>query len=216
MDTPLFDSTAGALRFALNFTSSPPSPVMNRMMADGQLLRVEMEDGSKVTVSPGHLRRGQVQIPRGLDGAGQAALIAKQLDHLQPIQKACVIARYKEWKLSCSCRAPCCSGYRKNPVWSIEITHICAYLKDHAELSRIKGRKGLSTPPQMRMALVERFFVPEKILVLAELADACGVTPQTVITHKKPIERFLYDTLRDGICKVDEILNVIGIVGSTY
>jgi hypothetical protein len=186
---------------------------MNRMIADGQLLRVEREDGSKVTVAAGQRRGPQGEVPRGLDGAGQAALIAKQLDCLQPVEKDCVIARYKDWKLPCSCRSPCCSGYRKNTEWSLAITQICAHLKDHAELSRIKGRKGLSTPPQMRMALVERFFVPEKLLVIAELAEVCGVTPQTVITHKKPIETFLYETLRTGIIQVDQILNELGIVG---
>lgn len=211
--TCLFDSTGAALLFALNFTSSTPRPVMNRMVADGMLRLVEKEDGRKVVVAKRGSPKQQREALRGLDGAGQAALIAKQLDYLEPAQKDCVIARYKAWKLPCSCRAPCCSGYRKNPAWSQAISRICVSLKEDAELSRIKGRKGLSTPPQMRTALVERFFVPEKLLVIAELAERCGVTPQTVMTHKQPIEKYLYETLRLGISQMDQILNQLGIVG---
>lgn len=214
MTAPLFDSTAGALRFALNFSSPSPRPVMNKMIADGSLKRVEREDGTKVTVQRrGPPGRRQAEGLRGLDGAGQAALIAKQLDYLQPIQKDCVIARYKSWTLPCSCRSPCCSGYRKNSGWQVAVDRICLHLKENAELSRIKGRKGLSTHPQMRMALVERFFVPEKIVALSEIAERCGVTTQTVINHKQPIEMHLQETLRLGISQIDQILNVLGIVG---
>lgn len=182
---------------------------MNKMIADGQIVRVEMEDGRKVTRS----RRRSSELPRGLDGAGQAALIVKQLDYLEPEQKDCVIAKFTHWKVPCSCRAPCCAGFRKNDAWSAAITRICQHLRDQAELTRTKGRRGLSTPPQMRMALVERFFVPEKILVIAELAEVCGVSSQTVITHKQPIETHLYSTLRLGMAQMDQILNTLGIVG---
>lgn len=182
---------------------------MSKMIADGQLVRVELEDGRRVTRG----QRRSSELPHGLEGAGQAALIVRQLDYLEPPQKDCVIARFKSWKLPCTCRAPCCAGFRKNQEWSAAITRICEHLKEHAELSKIKGRRGLSTPPQMRMALVERFFVPEKLLVIAELAEVCGVSPQTVIAHKTPIETHLYSTLRLGLAQMDQILNTLGIVG---
>lgn len=212
MDSPLFDSTHGALRFALNYAGAAPRPIMNKMMADGTLLRKELPDGRRITT--GSLMRKSKNPPlRGLDGAAQAAMIARQLDYLTEPQRDCVVAKFKHWVLPCACRSPCCSGYRKNPGWNEAVTRLCAHLKDHAELSRIKGRKGLSTHPQMRRALVERFFVTGKIIILAELAERCNVTPQTVITHKKPIELHLLEQLNAGLGQLDEILSTLGIVG---
>lgn len=205
----LFDSTHSALRFALNYDGATPRPVMNKMMADGKLVRVELEDGRRITRG----RRPRTEPLRGLDGAGQAAMIAKQLDYLTPAQKDCVIAQYKHWVLPCACRSPCCSGYRKNPGWNEAVERLCQHLKEDAELLRRHGRKGLSTHPQMRRALVERFFVPAKTMIIAELAERCGVTPQTVITHKKPIEAYLTAALREGIGHLDRILNDLDLVG---
>ncbi len=208
----LFDSTHAALRFALNYAGATPRPVMNKMMADGSLVRKELEDGTRITTGRQMLRRQRTGL-RGLDGAGQAGMIAKQLDYLTPAQKDCTIAHFKDWLLPCSCRNPCCSGYRRNPGWVEAVDRLCVHLKEQAELSRVRGRKGLSTHPQMRRALVERFFVPGKTIIIAELAERCGVTSQTVITHKKPIEEYLADALRDALTQLDQILNTLGIVG---
>jgi len=184
---------------------------MSKMMADGALVRKELEDGTRITTA---MRPRRTEPLHGLDGAAQAAFILRQLDGLTQPQKDCVIAQYKAWVLPCACRNPCCSGYRKNAGWSEAVDRLCEHLKTTAELSRIKGRKGLSTHPQMRRALVERFFIPGKVLILAELAERCGVTPQTVITHKKPIEEHLRITLREALAQVDQILCTLGIVGS--
>lgn len=213
--TALFDSTHSALRFALNYEASTPRPMMNKMAADGQLQRKEVErEGKKIKVTVGGQMRRRANAPlRGLDGAGQAALIAKQLDYLTDPQKNCTIAQYKAWVLPCACKSPCCSGYRKNHGWNRAVEELCIHLRDEAELSRIKGRKGLSTHPTMRRSIVERFFVPGKRMNLTELAEQCGVTSQTIITHKKPIELFLSDTLREATSHLDTILNTLGIVG---
>jgi len=214
--TALFDSTHSALRFALNYSASTPRPTMNKMAADGSLQRKEIvtPGGKKIKVTTGSQMRRMANAPlRGLDGAAQAALIAKQLDYLTDPQKNCVIAQHKAWVLPCACKSPCCSGYRKNTGWNKAVEELCTHLRDEAELSRVKGRKGLSTHPTMRRAIVERFFVPGKRMVLSELAEQCGVTQQTIITHKKPIEQFLTDTLREAMTHLDTILNTLGIVG---
>lgn len=205
----LFDSTSAALRFALNYSGAMPRPVMNKMTADGSPQRKELGDGTRVTA----VRRRRNEPLRGLDGAAQAAMIAKQLDYLSPSQKDCVIAQHKQWVLPCSCRSPCCSGYMRNPGWAEAVERLCLHLKEQAELTRVRGRKGLSTPPMMRKALVERFFIPGRAMVLSELADRCDVTPQTVITHKKLIESELEAQLRAGMVSLDQILSTIGIVG---
>jgi hypothetical protein len=185
---------------------------MNKMLADGVLVRKGLECGAGVAPCK-VMRRRSTEGLRGMDGVGQAAMIAKQLDHLTGPQKDCTIGQYMNWVLPCECRNPCCSGYRKNPPWAQAIGRLCTHLKETAELSRIKGRKGLSTHPIMRLALVERFFVPGKTIILADLAEQCSVTPQTVITHKKPIEQHLKETLDDAVIQLDQILSNLGIVG---
>lgn len=211
---PLFDSTHSALRFALNYSGSTPRPVMNKMMADGSLMRKELEDGTKITIGKGMRRSRRNEPLRGLDGAGQAAMIAKQLDYLLAHQKDCVIAQFTAWVLPCACRSPCCSGYRKNPAWNGAVDRLCDYLKEEAELTKKAGKKGLSTHPHMRRAIVERFFIPGKTIVLADLAERCNVTPQTIITHKKPIEAHLTEALRLALIQLDQILNSLDIVGN--
>jgi hypothetical protein len=179
------------------------------------LQRVELEDGRRVTVGTGmRTRRPKRPTLRGLDGAAQAAMIAQELNHLEPAQKHSIIAAFKTWVLPCACRSPCCMGYRRNPGWVDSITQLCEILKNEAQLSRIKGKKGLSTHPIMRQALVERFFIPEKPLALADLAEKCNVTQQTIIAHKKPIEAFLSDQQTAGMREIDQTLNLLGIVGA--
>jgi hypothetical protein len=185
---------------------------MNKMMADGTLMRKELEGGTCITVGVA-IRKRRNQLPRGLDGAAQAAMITKQLDYLTQAQKYCVVAKFKNWCLPCSCGSPCCSGTRRNPGWFEAIEWLCSHLKEEAELSRKHGRKGLSTHPQMRRALVERFFIQGRMIIISELAEMCGVTPQTVITHKKPIEAYLTQTLNDALSHLDLILNTLDLVG---
>lgn len=210
----LFDTTASALRFALNYSGAMPRPVMNKMTAaDPSLKRVEVKVNDEKKVVIRGSRRRFNGVPRGLDGAAQAGMIAKQLDYLPTEQKDCVIAQYKQWVLPCSCKSPCCSGFMRNPGWSEAVDRLCNHLKDQANLTRVHGRKGLSTHPIMRRALVERFFIPGKTIVLSELAERCEVTPQTVITHKKPIEAYLEAQLRLGMISLDQILTTLGIVG---
>lgn len=214
-DGPLFDSTHAALKFALNYSSGIPSPLMNRMAADGKLQRVQLESGERVTVGVGmRMRRPKRPSLRGLDGAAQAAMIAQELNHLDEAQKHSIIAAFKQWVLPCACRSPCCMGFRRNPGWVASITALCEILKNEAQLSRVRGKKGLSTHPLMRQALVERFFIPEKPMVLADLAEKCNVTPATVIAHKKPIEQYLSEQQSLGLREIDQTLSLLGIVGS--
>lgn len=212
---PLFDSTHAALKFALNYSGGIASPLMNRMAADGKLQRVEIDDGKRVTVGVGmRMRRPKRPALKGLDGAAQAGMIARELNHLEEAQKHVIIASFKQWVLPCACRQPCCMGYRRNPGWVASITALCEILKNEAQISRVHGRKGLSTHPVMRQALVERFFIPEKPIMLADLAEKCNVTQATIIAHKKPIEAYLADQQSLGLREIDQTLSLLGIVGS--
>ena len=212
-EEPLFDATRKALRFALNYHLSIPATPVSRIMADGKVQKLELADGSHIIVaaSKGPPRNASL---RGLDGAGTAGIILRQLTLLPHPQQLVLMGSSMTAILPCSCRAPCCSGEKANPPWRRVVWQLCEYLKEEAQLSRIKGKKGLSTSPMLREALVEKFFLPKRRLVLSELAARCGVTEQTVIAHRRPIVTFLEKQEQAGWRDLDVTLSDLGIVGT--
>lgn len=209
---PLFDSPRKALRFALGHHLALPRPQMNKMMADGKVMRIELADGTKITVAAPKGKPRHESL-RGLDGAGTAGMILQKLALLPEPQQLATMASSLQAYLPCACRAPCCLGSRPNAEWSRVVGKLCDYLRDEALLSAIPGKKGMSTKPEMRRALVEKYYAPERKLVLADLAKACHVSQQTVISHQKPIRAFLERQEDAGWRAIDELLAEAGIVG---
>lgn len=185
---------------------------MNKMMADGKVQRITLADGSKITVATpkGPPRNAQL---KGLDGAATAGMILAQLSALPEPQQLVLMASSMQAVLPCACRAPCCAGSKQNPEWSRAIDRLCSYLRGEAELTKVKGKKGFSTHPLMRRKLVEKFFLPKREIVLAELAEKCGVTEQTVIAHRRPIVTYLERTEQAGWHAFDLIMAESGMVG---
>lgn len=209
---PLFDSTRAALRFALNHHMALPRPAMNKMMADGKVMRITLADGSKITVAQPRGRPRNEQL-KGLDGAGTAGMILARLAGLPEPHQLTLMAGSMPAYLPCACGAPCCAREKVNPEWSRAIGKLCDHLRDEAELTKIKGKKGLSTSPVMRRALVEKFFIPKRHIVLEDLARVCGVSEQTVVAHRKPILAYLEKAESQGWRALDVDLSEIGIVG---
>jgi hypothetical protein len=209
---PLFGSTREAIRFAVNHHITLPRPQMNKLMADGKVMRIELADGSKITVAApkGPPRSEQL---RGLDGAATAGIILAHVARLADQEQLVVLAGSLPFAFPCSCRSPCCSGLRPNPDWQRSVLRLCDHLRDEAELSRVKGKKGMSTHPMMRRLLVEKFFRPAKELSLVELAERCDVTEQTVISHRRPIITFLERTTDAAWRNLDLTLGEAGLVG---
>lgn len=210
----LFDSSRKALLFALNATarSRYSAPLMNKMMADGKVRRIELADGTKMTVAVPRRRRNENLI--GMDGVAQAGMILLQLAKLPRPKQLVLIGSTLQSQLPCSCRSPCCRGYKMNSEWAQAIEELCDVLKNEANVTKKKGVKGFSTPPMMRRALVEKHFIPGKRIVLAELADACDVTEATVIKHRKLITEYLERADKDGWTALDASLTKAGIVGA--
>lgn len=210
---PLFDSPRKALHFALNYHLALPRPQMNKMMADGKVQRIELADGTKITVAMPRASPRSAQL-RGLDGAATAGMILQRLAELPEPQQLVLMASQMQATLPCSCKAPCCAGFRPNVDWTRCVYKLCVHLAEEAQLSKIKGKKGLSTLPAIRWALVEKYFVPKKRIVLAELAESNSITEQTVIKHRRPIITFLEKEERAGWRTFDELLSEAGIVGT--
>lgn len=211
-EQPLFDSGKTALRFALNYHMALPRPQMNKMMADGKVVRIELADGTKITVTAPRPAPRSEQL-RGLDGAATAGIVLAHLSRLPDEQQLVLMGFSLDASLPCACRSPCCSGSKVNQNWARVVLRICEHLKEEAELTKVPGKKGLSTHPLMRRMLVEKFFLPKRDLSLVDLARKCEVTEQTVIAHRRPILAYL-DRMTDLAWRsIDIILDESRIVG---
>lgn len=207
---PLFGSTRDALRFALNVSAVAPTSFMNKSMADGVRGQEATED---MRPSTHRRRRRTTPLPVGLAGVAQAAMIAKQLDHLPERQRDCIIAMYSNSTTPCSCRRPCCCGHRRNEVWDAAVNRICADIQYYIATTKTPGKRGVQEHPRLRYALVRRFFQPRGKVALDQIAADCEVSPQTVISHKKVIETWCNVNIKDALGILDEVLSTSGIVG---
>lgn len=214
MNDPAFDNPRKALVFALNYQLKMPTPVMTQMIADGRVRRIELADGSRVTVADmSRIATKRAEGLSGLDGAATAGFVLQVLASLPEQQQLVLIAECLRPALACVCRAPCCSGHRPNRAWVTAINSICDHLRDEAQLSKT-GKKGYSTSPGLRLAIVEKFFVSSRDFVLLRIAERNDVSEQTVVNHRRPILTYLEKQQRAGWRALDEALNSAGIVGT--
>ena len=213
-EEPVFDSTRAALRFALNLHLAMPRPQINKMMERGKVQYIELADGSKIACAMPQKRKSSRRPSLGgLDGAATGGMVLRELSTLPEAQQLVLMGGNLVAILPCACRAPCCSGYRLNPDWSRVIVKLCDYLRDEAELSRVPGKKGMSIAPVLRRALVEKYYLPERKLVLADLAKACRLSVQTVYNHQASILPLLQSLEDAGWSALDRLLSEVGLVG---
>lgn len=205
---PLFDSTRAALRFALNYSASAPRSSMNKSMSDGVLGQEAVTE-----LHPSAQWKRTVPLPTGLDGAAQAAMIAKQLDQLDERSKDCILALYMNSTIPCSCRSPCCRGHRNNVVWDAAVNRICTDIQFHIASTKAPGKRGMQEHPKLRRALVVRFFSPKGRDTIDSMALEFEVSAQTVISHKKVIEAWCKGSIKAALSTLDEVLSTSGIVG---
>ena len=163
----LFSSAHAALTFAFNFSGQAyDRPAMNRM-ADG----------------PARSGKGLV----GLDGAGQAGMIRREVADLGPLREAIITAYYAPRSLPCACRRPCCSGHTVNAEWSDAIGCIT-----QAAVSQLSG---VVSNYRLRRGIVTRAF-GEKVS-LTELATICGVNRDTASSHNEKVSSWLLGRRHD-------------------
>ena len=163
----MFSSAHAALVFAFNFSGqSYDRPMMNRM-ADG----------------PKRSGKGLV----GLDGAGQAGMIRREVADLGALFEAIITASFAPRTLPCSCRRSCCSGHTANPEWSDAIGYIT-----QAAVGQLSGSV---SNYRLRRGIVMRAF-GEKVSI-SELATACGVNRDTASAHNEKVSAWLTGRRRD-------------------
>lgn len=177
-DDPLFKSSKGALLFALNYTHGGiKSPSIVALMKDA---------GGKKGRGLG-----------GLDGAAQAGMIQVELGRLSELRRAILVARYAVPSLPCSCRAPCCRGYRDNPEWDEAISWLAVYVLD-------KKLTGSISHHTFRKKLVARHFGSKESFI--RIASECRVHRQTASESYKAIHAHLKEVEEVARLEIDGIL----------
>jgi hypothetical protein len=133
------------------------------------------------------VKAGMAPSGKGLtstDGAGQAGLILSAIERLgrmDPLMKACIVARYSQRFAEC----PCC----KNPEMLLE-----EYAIAISELQDAAAKAGIVTGlsvRSMREAIVRRFY--EKGISINEVADRLKVPRRSAYDQKSKIFNWLND-----------------------
>ncbi len=214
IDLPFFDSSRKALEFALNSrASSPPGPVMNRMMAAVKVKR-RVRKGQERPPEPVKRTPAANALPTmlALDKAHLAGFIRAQFQRLEPEHRAALAARTLIAHLPCACGTRCCRGTYPNPEWVATVDSLCHILQHTGNVLKIKGKKGLSSQPVLRRTLVEAW---SQGLELSgrQLASMAQVSPATAAQHAEWITVYLQQTEDRGWGDLDAIFDQMGITG---
>lgn len=171
MSEALFTSTHSALAFAFNYSERRGVPNLLQRLGD------QHRDAG----------RGLA----GLDGAGQAGMIRREVQQLSLLERAVVIAKFSRPKLCLHCNSLMDSSERAEALEALA-QHALTALKD--EIPNLPLRRGL----------VRKHFGDR--IGMAELAKKCGVHQNTVTNHRRKIEKLLNQLERQAMSKLDEAL----------
>jgi len=116
----------------------------------------------------------------GLDGAGQAGMIRRQMWALPELYLAVLVARAAPRDLPCDCGRPCCSKRKTNPEWKDAIT----WLTDASA-----GYASGFSHYRVRRAIIERIFGIKNDL--AEVTKNCDAHRNTVSNHNIAVRRWI-------------------------
>lgn len=211
-DSPLFASSREALTFAANFKATAiQPPVMNRMLVEMQQADEAVQKAERRGLPPPGLER-----LTSLDKAGQAGYILQMVGRMNDNDINVMLAAVLRPRDICTCRAPCCCGYRANKDWHEAARyvdeHVYLWLKEHQQA----GRKAAYTlTAKLRMELVVDFFDRAMRRTKPEIAALHGISEATVAAHQKRINGHLTGLVRSAFTRLDDVLVAAGIVGST-
>ncbi|MNL32553.1 hypothetical protein D3C87_1544130 [compost metagenome] len=148
------------------------------------------------------------------DGAAQAGLILAVVDRLDESHRAVLAARLTVSHSPCSCRNPCCSGRAVNLRWWVVVGQLCNILASRADLLKVPGKRGMSTLPRLRRAVVEAYFDPVAEDSIVRLAERAGVSAVTAAKHRTVILEWLGVTEDEAWQQAALLLDQAGVTGS--
>lgn len=223
VERALFASAYGALQFALNFEDdSIPGPVMNRAMAETKLERAKAEAQMRSYTGGGTGGGGRrsspvakhVPLGKASDRAILAGWILQRFLHLDVVPRLVLTLTVMKRSTPCACGSPCCRGWVLKRQWVESVRILTEHIKDWAVLDQESGKRGYSTEPRLRQALVEDFAKPpDKRASLATLAELTDVTIRTVATHRVKIHEYLASVQDKAWEDLAAIFDAHGITG---
>lgn len=198
MADQLFNSAHSAMLFAFNFAHEAYEPPLMNRLAWGPLAGIS---------------KGL----SGNDGAAQSGMILSRLARLTIHQQNVLIAKFAPRTWPCSCRAPCCSGRKRNDMWEQAISYL-------AQVAAAEALPGCLSNNRLRVGIIKRIF-GDKSVSLELLAERTGVHLNTAKNHSAAIKRWLlgvrnpkdgseYGLIQLSLARADSVLSEAGIVGT--
>lgn len=198
MTDQLFNSAHSAMLFAFNFAHQAYEPPLMNRLAWGPLAGIS---------------KGL----SGNDGAAQSGMILSRLARLTIHQQNVLIAKFAPRTWPCSCRAPCCSGRKRNDMWEQAISYL-------AQVAAAEALPGCVSNNRLRVGIIKRIF-GDKSMTLEQLAEKTGVHINTAKNHSKAIKRWLlgnrnvktaadYGLIDLSLARADSILVEAGIISA--
>ncbi|MDN7442239.1 DNA-binding protein [Burkholderia cepacia] len=130
----------------------------------------------------------------GLDGAGQAGQIRREMWALPDLHLSVLVARAAPHDIPCSCGAACCGGRTPNVEWQAAIGWLTRASAAYAS--------GFSHY-RVRRAIIERIFGVKCDLV--EIANDCEAHVNTVSRQNAAVRRWLDGDRKTGESGVIQI-----------
>lgn len=209
-----FGSVREALVFAFNHEDlSIPGPVMNREMAQ---IKPDQAEGAVLRAAKGVAPppRKNAQIGGLTDRTVLAGWIMQRVNLLPETQRLILAGECIKPRRPCSCGRACCRGWSVKPEWVAAVRSLVDYLKYQAQMTKDPGKRGYSTDPRLRVALVEDYLRPEKHRKsLVDLGEIAETTTATVAKHKTLIFEHLDSIDLAAWTEIARDLDQVGLVG---
>lgn len=221
---PQFDSTREALYFAFNvqFTiTTLPATAVNRAMSEvgvgNKALSNALAKIDAIEPMPGKARRTKHQAPgatlHGLDRVAQAAFILRQVEKLDRHHRNVLAARLTRSRTDCLCRRPCCQGWLVTSQWGRAVEALCELLQDTENAVKVTGKKGFSSQPDLRRAVVSRFFDTSMGANPTQLQQKLEISPGTVASHTLRVTAQLGEWETKAWLEIQDLFDQAGITG---
>lgn len=221
MTRALFASARDALRFALNHEDlTIPGPTMNQAMAESpqpQFKTGGAPSGLNTEVGPPSRRQEAKSVPLGgmTDRTLLSGWIRLRLAQLPTPRRQVLEAVLINPRRLCSCGRACCRGWSVKSEWVEAVRGLCDHLAHRAAVSKEAGKRGYSTDPRLRQALVEDYCRPEhKRASIADLVNITDASSHTVAKHRELIHSYLLELETEAWNEISEIFDMYGITGA--
>ncbi|KVE50406.1 hypothetical protein [Burkholderia vietnamiensis] len=138
----------------------------------------------------------------GLDGAGQAGMVFAELHRLDYWQFVALVSSKIKRSEQCTCGFACCRGWKITKQFDEAVSQ----LADHV------GEALMPVPPvkEFRRAVIMKYFGEKENVTI--VAENLGIPPRTAERHAAAIRRYIKDLERNGLTKLSERLDEIGML----